>query len=68
MKVYELMNKLSEMPSGAEVRFGHIISTDNFNEMELLGKDGENEIRSLAVNITTIGRDVDVIYLYGETR
>ncbi len=68
MKVYELMNKLSEMPSGAEVRFGHIISTNNFNKMELLGKDGENEIRSLAVNITSVDYNGDDIYLHGETR
>ncbi len=68
MKVYELMNKLSEMPSGAEVCFGHAISNNDFDDMELLGKEGENEIRGLTVVITTVYRNADNVYLNGEMR
>jgi hypothetical protein len=64
----ELMNELSKMPSGSEVCFSHTITTNDFNDMEYLGKDGEDEIRGLTVDITSVEQDVRGVYLYGEMR
>ncbi len=68
MKVYELMNELAKLPSGTEVHFSHIISANDFDDMELLDKEGENEIRSLTAIITSVNYISSDIYLYGETR
>lgn len=39
MKVYELMEKLSEMPSGANVRFRTLMTLQEFSECEVVDSD-----------------------------
>ena len=39
MKVYELMGKLSRMPSGANVRFRTLMTLKEFSECEVVDTD-----------------------------
>lgn len=46
MKVFELMNHLSKLPSGAEIQFRTIMNLEEFAE---LPKDSEDHIVSLSI-------------------
>ena len=50
VKVYELMEKLSEMPSGANVRFRTLMTLQEFAECEVV--DSEDGKDLYAVNRT----------------
>lgn len=41
MKVYELMNKLEELPSGAEVMCSGVKTLDKITDATPIGKDGQ---------------------------
>ena len=50
MKVYELMEKLSEMPSGANIRFRTLMTLQEFSECEVVDSDDGRDL--YAVNKT----------------
>ena len=44
MKVYELMEKLSEMPSGADVRFRTLMTLKEFSDCEVVDFDDGKDL------------------------
>lgn len=68
MKVYELMNELSKVSAGTEVKLDHIISTVDFNRMEQIKEESGNETKHFESDITEVNSRGDIVYLYAEMR
>lgn len=64
MKVYELMAKLAEYPSGADVRCSALISVPELENGEECGQDEFGDIMHLVdKNLDSIENEGNVVYL-----
>lgn len=52
MKVYELMEKLGQMPSGAEVRFRTLMTLREFSECTVADSEGGKDLYAVDKTIT----------------
>lgn len=62
MKVYELMNKLSQIPSGKEIKISMIKTLD-----ELPVFDGDEDSRSIDFILQSVENEDDYVILDGWT-
>ena len=65
MKVYELMKELSELPSGAEVRFNALMTLEKFSESEMADNEYGEDGRILSFDIKEVSEECcNVVTLY----
>lgn len=58
MKVYELMEKLSKMPSGADVRFRTLMTLKEFSDCEIADSDDGRDLYAIDKKVS----DADLIF------
>ncbi|MEY8366109.1 hypothetical protein AALA22_10775 [Anaerovoracaceae bacterium 41-7] len=63
MKNYELMEKLSSMPAGAEIKVSAIMTMEEFENGDIIQEDEEGALYSLIREVEGVENAGDRIYM-----
>ena len=64
MKVYELMQKLADAPSGAEIDVRRLMTLKDFTDCEIVDTAEGADLYSVSGSITSMEGDTDYVTLY----
>ncbi|WP_251616180.1 hypothetical protein [Senimuribacter intestinalis] len=64
MKNYELMERLSSMPAGAEIEVRAIMTIEEFKNSDIMQEDEEGALYGLTRGVEDVENDGNRIYMY----